>query len=125
VVSDDLFVDGFLDDRVKRLLILFPFFGRAHDLGSLVWGNCLNLFSVINVLLCGRMLFEFVLRIESQRALSTRFIPWLEDTSTLANILERGKSQSSQATVKQSLIDLDVMRQQLLEGAPKIGQIAP
>ena len=37
--------------------------------------------------------------------------------------LRAGKSQGSQATVKQSLIDVDVVRQQLLKGGPKIGQI--
>ncbi len=43
----------------------------------------------------------------------------------VAHSSERGKSQGSQATVKQSLIDVDVVRQLLLKGAPKIGQVAP
>ena len=57
--------------------------------------------------------------------LSTRCVPWLEEPSTRAHSLERRKSQGSQATVKQPLIDIDVVHQQLLKGAPKIGQIAP
>ena len=45
--------------------------------------------------------------------------------TTRAHSLEQGKSKGSQATVKQPLIDIDVVHQQLLEGAPKIGQIPP
>jgi hypothetical protein len=37
------------------------------------------------------------------------------------NGLKGRKSQGSQATVKQPLIDIDVVHQQLLKGAPKIG----
>ncbi len=57
--------------------------------------------------------------------LSTRCTPWFEEPSTRTQSLERGKSQGSQATVKQSLIDIDVVHQELLKGAPKVGQIAP
>jgi hypothetical protein len=46
-------------------------------------------------------------------------------TSAGAHRLERGKSERSQATVEQPLVDIDVVHQQLLEDAPKIGQIAP
>ena len=63
------------------------------------------------------------MRIESQPKYVKFFdpcMPWLEGTSTRAHSLERGKSQGSQATVKQPLIDMDVVHQQLLKGAPKV-----
>ena len=63
------------------------------------------------------------MRLESQPKYVKIFdpcMPWLEGTSTRARSLERGKSQGSQATVKQPLIDMDVVHQQLLKGAPKV-----
>ncbi len=38
--------------------------------------------------------------------------------------LKGRKAQGSQATIQQSLIDINVVRQQLPKGAPKIGQIS-
>src|SRR5713101_8472848 len=65
VVSDDLSVDSFLNDSVKCLSVCLPFLGGANDLGSLPRRDRLNLLGGSSVLFCGRMLFEFVLRIES------------------------------------------------------------
>ena len=62
--------------------------------------------------------------LERVATLSTRRMLWLAGTSTRAHSSERGKSQGSQATVKQPLIDIDVAHQQLVKGAPKISQIA-
>jgi hypothetical protein len=39
--------------------------------------------------------------------------------------LKRWKAQESQTAIQQSLIDINVVEQELLEGSPKIGQIPP
>jgi hypothetical protein len=39
--------------------------------------------------------------------------------------LKSGEAQESQTTIQQSLIDVNVVDQQILKSAPKIGQIAP
>jgi len=49
----------------------------------------------------------------------------LKKPSTRAHSLERRKSQGPQATVKQSLIDINVVEQESLKGTPKISQIPP
>jgi hypothetical protein len=47
------------------------------------------------------------------------------EASRLSGDLKRRKAQGSQTTIQQSLIDINVVYQQLPKDAPKIGQIAP
>jgi hypothetical protein len=43
----------------------------------------------------------------------------------LSGDIKRRKVQGSQTTIQESLIDINVVEQELLEGSPKIGQIPP
>ena len=46
-----------------------------------------------------------------------------EETQTV--YLKSRKAQGSQTTIQQSLIDINVVDQELPKGTPKIGQIVP